>query len=83
MYDSSKILVVDDTPANLEVITETLSSVGYIIATAISGDRALKRLQNYLPDLILLDVQMPGIHKQLLPNEIQCLESMVLKPVGR
>ena len=61
MYDSSKILVVDDTPANLEVITETLSSVGYIIATAISGDRALKRLQNYLPDLILLDVQMPGI----------------------
>ncbi len=61
MHDSTKILVVDDTPANLEVITETLSSAGYVIATAISGDRALKRLQNYLPDLILLDVQMPGI----------------------
>ena len=61
MGSNGKILVVDDTPSNLEVITETLSSVGYIVATAISGERALKRLQNYLPDLILLDVQMPGI----------------------
>ncbi len=61
MQDSSKILVVDDTPANLEVIIETLSSAGYAIASAISGERALKRLQNYVPDLILLDVQMPGI----------------------
>lgn len=61
MWHDIKILVVDDTPANLEVITEILSSVGYEAATAISGDRALKRLQTYTPDLILLDVQMPGI----------------------
>ena len=59
--DESKILVVDDTPANLEVITASLSSVGYTVATAISGERALKRLKNYHPDLILLDIQMPGI----------------------
>jgi len=57
----AKILVVDDTPANLEVITETLSSAGYAVATAISGERALKRLQTYVPDLILLDIQMTGI----------------------
>ncbi|HEY9622129.1 MAG TPA: response regulator [Crinalium sp.] len=61
MGNDAKILVVDDTPSNLEVITETLSSVGYTVATAISGERALKRLHTYLPDLILLDVQMPGI----------------------
>ena len=61
MWDDVKILVVDDTPANLEVITDTLSSAGYTTAIAISGERALKRLENYLPDLILLDVQMPGI----------------------
>jgi signal transduction histidine kinase len=61
MPDSAKILVVDDTPANLEIITETLTDAGYVISTAISGDRALKRLQTYIPDLILLDVQMPGI----------------------
>ncbi|MEL7036338.1 MAG: response regulator [Cyanobacteria bacterium J06592_8] len=61
MKNDAKILVVDDTPANLEVITETLSSVGYYVVAAISGERALKRLQTYVPDLILLDVQMPGI----------------------
>lgn len=61
MQDRAKILVVDDTPANLEVITETLASAKYSVATSISGDRALKRLQTYCPDLILLDVQMPGM----------------------
>ncbi|TVQ16325.1 MAG: response regulator [Leptolyngbya sp. DLM2.Bin15] len=61
MPDSARILVVDDTPANLEIITEILANAGYTISTAISGDRALKRLQAYTPDLILLDVQMPGI----------------------
>ncbi|MEO1299759.1 MAG: response regulator, partial [Cyanobacteria bacterium J06636_16] len=61
MLDSAQILVVDDTPANLEIITETLAAVGYKVSTAISGERALKRLQTYLPDLILLDVMMPGI----------------------
>lgn len=61
MPEPAKILVVDDTPANLEVITKTLASAGYAVATAISGERALKRLQIFVPDLILLDIQMPGI----------------------
>lgn len=55
------ILVVDDTLANLEVITESLEDTGYDVATAINGERALKRVQSHPPDLILLDVQMPGI----------------------
>ncbi|MEO1393943.1 MAG: response regulator [Cyanobacteria bacterium J06634_5] len=66
---SARILVVDDTPANLKVIIESLSVENYTISTAISGERALKRLENCLenpsenslPDLILLDIQMPGI----------------------
>ncbi|NDJ22575.1 response regulator [Nostoc sp. B(2019)] len=61
MSSSLKILVVDDTPANLEVICETLGDAGYEVITAIDGDRALKRIQTNPPDLILLDVQMPGI----------------------
>jgi signal transduction histidine kinase len=61
MLDSAKILVVDDTPANLEVVTEILADAGYVVSTALSGDRAIKRLQTYVPDLILLDIQMPGI----------------------
>ncbi|MBW4642097.1 MAG: hybrid sensor histidine kinase/response regulator [Goleter apudmare HA4340-LM2] len=61
MSSSLKILVVDDTPANLEVICETLGDAGYEVITAIDGDRALKRVQTHPPDLILLDVQMPRI----------------------
>ncbi|MBD2578029.1 response regulator [Oscillatoria sp. FACHB-1406] len=61
MSSQGRILVVDDTPANLEVIGEMLAEVGYTIATAIDGERALKRVQTHPPELILLDVQMPGI----------------------
>lgn len=56
-----QILAVDDTPANLKVISETLRGAGYTVSTAIDGERALKRVQHYQPDLILLDIQMPGI----------------------
>ncbi|MBP0018582.1 MAG: hybrid sensor histidine kinase/response regulator [Cyanobacteria bacterium SBLK] len=61
MSNKGHILAVDDTPANLQVIGETLRGAGYAVATAIDGERALKRLQHYQPDLILLDIQMPGI----------------------
>lgn len=56
-----RILVVDDTTANLEVLSTMLVEAGYLVATAIDGERALKRVQTHPPDLILLDVQMPGI----------------------
>lgn len=55
------ILIVDDTPANLEVISETLSDAGFDVAIATSGNRALQQLERRLPDLILLDVMMSGI----------------------
>jgi signal transduction histidine kinase len=55
------ILIVDDTPANLDAISTVLSDAGYEIAIATSGERALQNLQRQSPDLILLDVRMPGI----------------------
>jgi signal transduction histidine kinase len=55
------ILIIDDSPTNLEVISETLTDAGFEVATAMDGDRALKQVQNVAPDLILLDVMMPGI----------------------
>ncbi len=61
MNNSGLILLVDDTLANLEVMSEALENAGYEVATAIDGERALKRVQTYPPDLILLDVKMPGM----------------------
>ena len=61
MEEKDLILVVDDTPMNLEVISEALSEAGFEVAIAINGERALKQLQYSQPSLILLDVMMPGI----------------------
>ena len=61
MQANAEILVVDDTPANLEVVSDVLSAAGYRIAITTNGERALKQLQNRCPDLILLDIQMPGM----------------------
>ncbi|MCL2925809.1 MAG: hybrid sensor histidine kinase/response regulator [Trichodesmium sp. MAG_R04] len=55
------ILVVDDTPAHLKLMVETLTDEGYEVSTAISGERALKKIFYDLPNLILLDIQMPGL----------------------
>lgn len=55
------ILIVDDTPANLDTISTVLNDAGYEIAVATSGEKALQLLERQSPDLILLDVRMPGI----------------------
>jgi signal transduction histidine kinase len=55
------ILVVDDNPANTKVLFDTLRQAGHRVLVAKSGEVALERLQSATPDLILLDVMMPGI----------------------
>ncbi len=55
------ILMVDDTPANLGVLVETLGAAGYRLMVAEDGEEALAQTEQTLPDLILLDVMMPGI----------------------
>jgi DNA-binding response OmpR family regulator len=56
-----KILVTDDVPANLDILFQALDSEGYNVHVASDGPTALKVAQQSHPDLILLDVMMPGI----------------------
>ncbi|MCG3190954.1 MAG: diguanylate cyclase [Thermoanaerobaculia bacterium] len=53
------ILVVDDNPVNLQVLTALLQGQGYKVRPANSGFRALRSAQAALPDLVLLDIMMP------------------------
>ncbi|WP_437625969.1 ATP-binding protein [Sorangium sp. So ce1151] len=55
------ILIVDDMPANLGVLVDGLESIGHRVLVAQGGEEALKRASFTRPDLILLDVLMPGI----------------------
>ena len=55
-----KILVVDDSKTELHHLSELLTKRGYAVRTAESGDEAMKRLAEERPDLILMDVVMPG-----------------------
>ena len=55
------ILIVDDTPANVDVLRQTLEPEDYEILVATSGEMALNIARRTLPDLMLLDVLMPGM----------------------
>lgn len=55
------ILIVDDTPNNLSVLRQILTEQGHRVRPALSGEIALKTIQADLPDLILLDILMPGM----------------------
>ncbi|AOY84166.1 response regulator [Moorena producens JHB] len=62
-YDQDKnlILVVDDTPTNLSVISQALHNAGFTVAVETDGESAIEQVNYNQPDLILLDVMMPGI----------------------
>jgi len=55
------ILVVDDTPKNVKLLGDILAVKGYGVRTADTGESALKSIREQCPDLVLLDVMMPGI----------------------
>lgn len=55
------VLVVDDTLQNLRLVAELLSQAGYDVMPATNGPQALARVKSRLPDLILLDLMMPGM----------------------
>jgi CheY-like chemotaxis protein len=61
MSTSGKILIVDDEPLNIDVIEQELEDLGYQTVSATNGQEALAKVATEAPDLILLDVMMPGM----------------------
>ncbi|MEQ1956587.1 response regulator [Mesorhizobium sp. CN2-181] len=61
MHDPPRILAVDDTPENLEILRMRLEANGYEVRTAVDGEDGLTRARELEPDLILLDVMMPKL----------------------
>ena len=57
-----KILIVDDSPTDRQYVIETLRGKGFQIVTAENGEDAITKAKAELPDLILMDVVMPGLN---------------------
>ena len=60
--ENATILIVDDSRTAIAVLKKTLSPTGYSIISASSGEEGIKLAQHHLPDMILMDVIMPGLN---------------------
>jgi len=78
---AAKVLVVDDTPHNVKLLADLLTVKGYEVATAASGEEALERLAKELPDIVLLDVMMPGLSGYDVCRRIRAVAETALLPV--
>jgi adenylate cyclase len=81
MTGPAKILVVDDTPANIKLLGDLLTSRGYQVSTAVNGEEALAKVAAEKPDLVLLDVMMPGFSGYDVCRRIRSDPATVLLPV--
>lgn len=77
MNTGKKILIADDEPDILEIIQFNLQAEGYDVTTARNGDEALEKAKKIQPDLIILDIMMPG------KNGIEVCNLLRLNPAFR
>ncbi|HWB57919.1 MAG TPA: hybrid sensor histidine kinase/response regulator [Chthoniobacteraceae bacterium] len=75
------ILVVDDTPANLQLLTGMLKDCGYKVRAALNGELALQTARHSPPDLILLDITMPGLSGYDVATELKRDEALQKIPI--
>ncbi|ESA33126.1 two-component hybrid sensor and regulator [Leptolyngbya sp. Heron Island J] len=78
---TADILIVDDTPDNLRLLSTMLLENGYKVRKAINGERALQAVEAVPPDLILLDIMMPGMNGYEVCGQLKASEKTQRIPV--
>jgi class 3 adenylate cyclase len=81
VQSTARILVVDDTPANVKLLEDLLGFHGYEVEAAGSGEEALAAIRDRMPDLVLLDVLMPGLSGYDVCRAIRSNTSLAMLPV--
>ena len=79
--DKARILVVDDTPQNVKLLADLLGVKGYAVTTASNGEEALAKVAAEPPDLVLLDVMMPGMSGYDVCRRLRSDPATTLLPV--
>lgn len=75
------ILIVDDTPDNLRLLAKILESQGYTVRKSLSGKMALQGVNRNLPDLILLDINMPEMNGYEVCQQLKSSEKTAQIPI--
>jgi class 3 adenylate cyclase len=78
---AARILVVDDTPMNVKLLADLLGARGYHVSTASSGEQAIAQVAGERPDLVLLDVMMPGMSGYEVCRRLRAQPETALLPV--
>jgi two-component system alkaline phosphatase synthesis response regulator PhoP len=78
---AQKILVVDDEPDILELLSFNLKAEGYDVITATTGPEALRRARDILPDLIVLDLMLPELDGIAVCEILHRLPSTAMIPI--
>ena len=76
-----RILVVDDTPMNVKLLVDLLQAAGYETTAAVNGPEALASIEHAAPDLVLLDVMMPGMTGFEVCERLRAQPATALLPV--
>lgn len=75
------ILIVDDTPDNLRFLSDLLTKAGYMVRRVLSGELGLEAAQLEPPDLILLDIRMPGLDGYKVCDRLKSIKHTAQIPV--
>jgi len=81
MTSPAKVLVVDDTPHTVKLLADLLGVKGYAVTTAASGEEALAKVAAEPPDLVLLDIMMPGLSGYDVCRRLRADPQTALLPV--
>jgi len=78
---SAHIFIVDDNPINLKLVCDVLEFEGYSIGRAADAEEAKELLQNTMPDLILMDIALPGMDGLTLTRKLKADERLRHVPI--
>ena len=81
MEQKPKVLIVDDEPLNVDYLEQRLEDLDYHLITASNGREALDQIQMHLPDLVLLDLQMPVLDGFAVLSQIKADNDLRDRPV--